>query len=78
MCEFDNVISSILQIWVLHLYHMYLLHPGMYIPEAMICQHFYWPGIREAVLKEVMNCDTFQSTKWPNEKYGELTSKGDE
>ena len=45
---------------------MYLLHPGMDRTEAMICQHFYLPDIREAVRREVNNCDTSQGTKRSN------------
>ena len=40
--------------------------------EAMICQHLYWPGIREAVQKEVINCDTCKCMKRPNKKYGKF------
>ena len=39
-----------------------------------ICQHLYWPGIREPVQKEVTNCDTCQHTKWAKQ-YGKLPSK---
>ena len=47
----------------------------MDITEAMICQHLYWPGIRDAARKEVKNCDTFQRTKQSNIKYGKLPDK---
>ena len=57
---------SILQKYVLHWYHTYLLHSGMDISEAMFCQHFYWPGIRYSVWKEVPNCDTCQRKKRSN------------
>ena len=57
------VIPSKLQSYVLHWYHTYILHPGMYIMEAAIRQHLYWPNIIDAVWKEVTNCDTFQHTK---------------
>ena len=30
MCEYNIFILSIIQRYVLHWYHMYLLHPGMY------------------------------------------------
>ena len=66
------VIPSILQSYVLHCYHMYLLHPGMEITEAIICQHLYWPDIRYVIQKEVTNCKTFQLTKLSNKKYGKL------
>ena len=41
----------------------------------MICQNNYWPGIRDAVRKEVTNCDTCQHTKLSNIKYGKLVVK---
>ena len=46
--------------------------------EAMILQHLYWPGIRNAAQKGVTNCDTCQGTKRPNIKYGKLLVKEDE
>ena len=57
------VIPSILQIYVVHWYHMYLLHPGTDRTEAMIRQHLHWPNIRNSVQMEVSNCDTCQRTK---------------
>ena len=58
-CEDKIVITSKLESYVLHLYHIYLLHPGMDRMEVMICQHLYWPSIIHAVQKEGINCDTF-------------------
>ena len=43
--------------------------------EAMICQRFYLPDIRDDVRKEVTNCDTCQHTKWSKIKYGKLPDK---
>ena len=63
---------KILQSYVLHWYHTYLLHPGMDRTEATILQHFYLTDIRDAVRKEVTNSDTFQHTKISNKKYGKL------
>ena len=40
-----------LQRYVLHWYHTYLLRPEMDRTEMMICQHLYWPDIRDAVRK---------------------------
>ena len=54
---------------------MYLLHPRTYRTDATIHQHVYWPGIIDAVLKEVINCDTCQSTKRSNKKHGNLSAK---
>ena len=61
-----NVIPSKIQGYVLHWYHMYLLHQVMDITEAVISQHLYCPDIIDAVQKEVTNCDTFQRTKRSN------------
>ena len=74
-CKNKIVIPSILQSYVLHWYHTYLLHPGMDRMEAMICQHLYWPDIRDAVQKEVTNCDTCQRKKLSYKKYGRLLAK---
>ena len=53
ICEDKIVIPSKIQSYVLNWYHTYLLHPGMYITEVIICQHLYWPEIRYAVHKEI-------------------------
>ena len=58
MCEDNIVILGIIKIYVLHWYHTYLLHPLLDITESIICQHLYCPGIRNAVRKELTNCDT--------------------
>ena len=42
-CEDNICISEIIQSYVLHCYHTYLLHPGIYRTEEMICQHFTVP-----------------------------------
>ena len=57
-CKDKIVILSKLQIYVLHWYHAYLLHPGMDRTEAMIRQLLYLPDIIYAVQKELTNCDT--------------------
>ena len=77
-CEDKIVITEKIQSYVLHWYHTYLLHPGMDGTEAMICQHFYWPNIIDAVRKEVTNCDTFQHKKRSNREYVKLPAKLDE
>ena len=41
----------------------------------MICQHFYWPKIRDAVCKGVINYDNFQLTNRSNIIYGKLPAK---
>ena len=46
--------------------------------EAMNFQPLYWPDIRNAVRREVSNCDTCQCTKISNKKYGKLPAKVDE
>ena len=68
MCEDNIFMMSILQSCVLHWYHRYLLYLVMDITEAISFQHFYCPGIRDAVQKEVTNCDTWQRTKRSNIK----------
>ena len=45
---------------------------------AMIFQHLYWPDIRDAVQKEVNNCETCKRTETSNKKYGKLPAKLDE
>ena len=37
--------------------------------------YFYWPNIRDAVRREVTNCDTCQRTKRSNKKWGKLPAK---
>ena len=66
MCEDKIFIPSIPKSYVFNWYHTYLLHPGIEITEDMICQHFYWPGIRYTIQKEVTNCDICQHTKRSN------------
>ena len=63
MCKDYIVILSKIQSYVLHWYHMYLLHPVMYREDVMICQHLYWPNIRNSAQNEVATCDTCQRTK---------------
>ena len=65
-CKDKIVIPSKLQSYLLRWYHMYLLNLVMDRTEAIICQHFYWPDIRDAVQKEVTNCDIFQYAKRSN------------
>ena len=48
-CEDKIFIPSKLQIYMLHWYHTYLLHPGMDRTGAIIFQHLYWPGIIDVV-----------------------------
>ena len=43
--------------------------------DAMIIQHLYWPGMRNAVWKEVTHCDTCKRTKYSNKKYGKFPAK---
>ena len=44
-CEDNIFIPLILQSFMLHWYHTYLLHPVMDRTEAMIRQHLYWLSI---------------------------------
>ena len=50
-CKDDIVVPPILQIYLLHWYHTYILHPGMDITEAIIFQNLYWPNTKDAVCK---------------------------
>ena len=75
MREDEIVILSILQSYVLHWYHTYLLHPVINRTKSTIQQRLYWPGIRYTVRKKVTNCDNCQRTKKPNIKYGKLPAK---
>ena len=59
-CEDNIVIPSILQGYVLHWCHKYLLHTGMDRMKAMIHHYLHVPGVRYYVWKEVANCVTFQ------------------
>ena len=59
-CEDNIIIAKKIQIYVLDWYNRYILHPGMKIMEAIIFQNLYWPDIRDAVRREVSNCDTCQ------------------
>ena len=74
-CEDNIVIASIIQSYELNWYRVYLLHPGMDRTEVTISQHLYWSCIIKPVLKEVINCDTFQRTKQLNKKYSKLSAK---
>ena len=74
-CKDKIVILSKLQSYVLHWYHMYLLHPGMDRTEAIICRHLYWPCIINSVRKEGNSCDTCQRAKRSNKKCGKLPAK---
>ena len=75
MCKDKIGIPLKIQIYVLHWYYAYILHPGIDRTEGMIFQHLYWFDIRYAVRKEVTNCDTCQRTKRSNKKYGKLPAK---
>ena len=75
MCKDNIVIPSILQNYVLHWYHAYLLRSGMDRTETNIHQHFYWPDIRYSVRNKVSNCDSCQHTKLSNKEYGKSPAK---
>ena len=74
-CDDNIVIPSILQSYVLHWYHTYLLHPLMNRTEVTIHQNLYWPGMIYAVCKEVKCFDTCQCSKRSNIKYSKLPAK---
>ena len=62
-CDNKIVTLSILQSYMLHWYYTDILRPVMDRIEAMILQNFYYSSIRDAVRKELKNCDTCQLTK---------------
>ena len=48
ICGNENlVVPTILQNYVVNLYHKYLLHPVMDRTESTIIQQLYWPNLRE-------------------------------
>ena len=55
LVTFNNkiVIPQLLHRYVVKWYRMYLLHPVLGKMEMIIFEHFYWPAIRDALLKEV-------------------------
>ena len=65
-CKDKIVIPPILQSYILHWYHTYIIHPVMVRTEVTILQQLYWPGIIYAAQKEVTNFNTCQCTKLPN------------
>ena len=66
--KYKIVIPRKLQKYVVKWYHTYILHPVLDRTEAMIWQHLYWPGIREAVHKENNRYDVCQLTKRSTKK----------
>ena len=49
-CDDKIVIPPIMQSYILHWYHYYLLHPGIDGTEAMIRQNLYWTGVHSLTL----------------------------
>ena len=70
MVTYQNkiVVPQKLQKYVIHWCHTFLLHYGLDRTEAMIRQHLFWTGIREAVRNEFKNCDSCQCNKKVNKK----------
>ena len=52
-CDDMIVIKSILQSYVLHWYHTYLLHQLMDRIKAIIHRYLYWLSTRNALWKEI-------------------------
>ena len=65
-CKDNIVLMVMLQIYVLHWYHAYLLHPGLDKMDAIIRKYLYWPEIKKYFRLEVSNGDTCQRTKIKN------------
>ena len=59
-CEDKISIPLIIQRYISHWYHTYLLHPVMDRMEEMIFHHLYWTGIIKPIRMEVNSCDTCQ------------------
>ena len=78
MCKDKIFIPSILQSYVLHWCHTYLLRLEMDRTEAIVSKQFFWTGITNAVRREVTNCDTCQHTKLSMKKNGKLSVKESE
>ena len=68
MQQYKIVIPEKLLKYILNWYNPYLLHPGMDCMEAIICQHLFWPGIRESIQSEVKNYDSCQRNEKLNKK----------
>jgi hypothetical protein len=76
ICRNDKiVVPKVLQQYVLHWYHTYLLHPGMVRTEETIRQHLYWPDMQDHVRQYIKVCDTCQRFKKQKKKYGHLPVK---
>ena len=50
-CKHKICIPRKIQRYVVNWYHPYIFHPGMYLTESLIFQHFYWTGIIIVVWK---------------------------
>ena len=76
ICHNDKiVIAESQQLRVVDWYHTYLRHPGINRTEETICQHLWWPKMRDHITIVVSTCDSCQRNKRRNKKYGHLPEK---
>ena len=76
ICYKDKiVIASTLQHRVVDWYHNSLGHPGINRTEETICQHLWWPKMRDHISSSVSTCASCQRNKRRHKKYGHLPEK---
>jgi len=76
ICHNDKiVIAESQQLRVVDWYHNYLGHPGINRTEETICQHLWWPKMRDHITIIVSTCISCQKNKRRHKKYGHLPEK---
>ena len=76
ICHNDKiVVPKSLQSRIVQWYHDYLGHPGINRTEETICQHLWWPKMRNQITNSVSSCLTCQRNKRRNRKFGHLPEK---
>ena len=76
ICHNDqNIIAESLQLQVVNWYHNWLGHPGINRTEETICQHLWWPKVRDHITTIVNGCLSCQKNKKSHRKYGHLPEK---
>ena len=73
----DNriIIAKSQQQRIVDWYHDYLGHPGINRTEETICQHLWWPKMRDHITSVVSTCASCQRNKRRHKKYGLLPEK---
>ena len=69
------VVPQSLQSRIVRWYHEYLGHPGINRTEETICQHLWWPKMRNQITNSVTGCLTCQKNKRRVRKFGHLPEK---